>query len=104
VKKLVVYRDCVLSETEFASRLDAFLGRINETLQAFDGQMTCNWNERRDRLTVRSRFFTAEIMHLVRKGVVVMVNLSVIAYPFRRQIEERIGHAMTAVFESKGAN
>lgn len=93
----------MLTESDFVSRLDALLERVNETLQVFDGRVVYTWNERRDRLSLNSRLFTAEVIHLVKKGIVVMVNLSVVAYPFRRQIEERIGRAMTAVFESKGA-
>ena len=102
MKKVVVFRECILSETEFASQLDEFLSKVNETLRVFDGQIAYKWNDRRDRLSIHSRLFTAEIMHLVKKGVMVMVSLSITAYPFKRQIEARIDHAVKAVFTSDG--
>ena len=102
MQKVVVFRECVLTESDFVSRLDDLLAKVNETLQVFDGKIGYAWNERRDRLIIRSHLFTAEIMYLTRKGVVVMVNLSLVAYPFRRQIEDRIRRALDSVFPSKG--
>lgn len=100
MKKVVVFRESVLSATEFASRLDRYLAQANETFKPFDGQIEYSWNDRRDRVSIHCRLFTAEIMHLVMKGVVVVAALSVVAYPFKRQIEERIDHALKAIFEN----
>lgn len=90
-----------MSETDFISRLDSYLSQADETLKPFDNQIEYFWNDRRDRVSIHSSLFRADIMHLVKKGVLVMANLSLVAYPYKRKIEEHISHALTEIFESK---
>ncbi len=102
MKKVVVFREFHLSTKEFSTRLDRYLVQADQTFKTFDGAVKYVWNDRRDRVSIHSSLFTADIMHLASKGVLVVVILSVITIPFRRQIENRIDHALTAIFETKG--
>ena len=102
--KVVLYKEVTVSSTEFTARLDRYLSTASDALKVFDYEVECGWNLHRDRLMLRSSMFTADVVHLLNKGVLVIVNLPLIAYPFKRQIEARINHALGEIFADKGSD
>ena len=96
--KLIIFRDSNKSRDEIVSCIEQYLLHLLEVVKPFDHVVSYTWNERRNKVSVLGKRFKAEVV-LVPKGVVVMGEIPVIWYPFRKMIEERITRALDMIIE-----
>ncbi len=98
--KLVVFRESKKAQDELVSCIEQYLLHLLEAVRPFDHAVIYEWNERRNKVSVLGKRFKAEVV-IVPKGVVVMGDIPVIWYPFRKMIEERITRALDMIIEDK---
>lgn len=96
--KLIIFRESNKSRDEIVSCIEQYLLHLLEVVKPFDHVVSYTWNERRNKVSVLGKRFKAEVV-LVPKGVVVMGEIPVIWYPFRKMIEERITRALDMIIE-----
>jgi hypothetical protein len=100
--KVVIYRELHQNPEGIGCQVENYLAQAAESLRPFDGKIQYAWNTHRNRIDVHGERFTAEIV-LVPKGIVVMVEIPVLWYPFRKRIEGGIIRILdTAIAQAEG--
>ncbi len=99
--KLVVFREAEKAREEIITSIEQYLSHLVEVIRPFDQVFDCSWNERRNKLSVHGERFKADVV-LVPKGVVVMTEIPLVWYPFRKMIEDRINMALDMIIDDNG--
>ena len=94
--RILISRKVDRSVEDLVGRFDRYLSQARDAVAPFDEGADYSWNTHRNLVTIRGDRFHAQVVFLPTQ-VMVIADIPMLWYPFRKKIEEGITHALDSI-------